>query len=714
MTFKNAKIKITYALIAVSILFYSQVTYASIKDLQNHRDPYYNMQYYLRNFDYEDFSKYGLNYRNQLVIAVIDSGIDFGHEDLSSKIIDEGYNFIDYNSNPEDNTGHGTTVTGVIAAEANNFKGIKGVAGNANIKILPIKALNNNDTYFTEDIVKSINYAIEKEVDIINLSIAQKSYSEEENKAIQRALNKGITIVASSGNDGNGEYMYPASYDGVISVGAVNEENIKSSFSNSNDKVDIVAPGEKILTTDLKNTYSIVKGTSYATAYVSGIVGLMKAIKPELSPGEIKEILQNTADDKGDLGYDRHYGHGLINPYKALEGTANSTSGIIPLQGAEFNKRDISIYSGEISEIIEYKVYPKEANHINLQLKADNNDIIRVNQRGQIIGIEEGTTLLKLINSKDRILDTMEVRVLKRSEELEVKEAVNLDKEWEIKFNKEIQREIDHQAIKVIDSSGERLETNLCLSQDQKTLRVKPYEDYKENKRYTLYISDKIKAETGENLKHSIRMTFITKPKKDIGTKLLAKTESTSEISLYWDPVLNAKYYIYWSDEFDGVYTPFKNEDGSRRSFMWFPETCLRNIRIPAGTTRYYKIKTIVGNEESSFSNIAYETTELNHDERVIKYIKEGYHNKYDHITIKNAFESYFTLSKWGYYSHRNNQHLVEYKGYHSDKGVATEIKISFLVNEDINDYKIDSIEKDRKRISKEDEERLIRKIFFD
>src|SRR5699024_3200404 len=121
---------------------------------------------------------------------------------------------------------------------------------------------------------------------------------------------QGSIVVAAAGNDGSNEYQYPASYDGVISVGSVGPELKYSDFTQYNDKVDLVAPGENIFTTvdwakdPYANDYAYVNGTSFAAPHVSGIAALMSAVKPSISPDEFIEAIKTTSTDLGDPGYD--------------------------------------------------------------------------------------------------------------------------------------------------------------------------------------------------------------------------------------------------------------------------------------------------------------------------------------------------------------------------------------------------------------------------
>ncbi len=253
--------------------------------------------------------------KKNTVVAVIDSGVAIDHEDLKERIQPGGYNFYSNNTNVTDVNGHGTMVSGVIAAASGNGIGISGMTGAYNTKVLPIKVSHLTGTSYLSDIVQAIDFATSAKVDVINLSLGGSQYSAIENAAIQRAIQAGITVVAAAGNEaleGN-PFSYPASYDHVISVGAVNRQNKRASFSNYNPYVTLVAPGTDIFTTTLDNSYKSVSGTSFSSPIVAGAVAMAKSLNPNITTDQMESLLENTATDLGVNGKDSHYGAGLLN-----------------------------------------------------------------------------------------------------------------------------------------------------------------------------------------------------------------------------------------------------------------------------------------------------------------------------------------------------------------------------------------------------------------
>ncbi|AKG05823.1 intracellular serine protease (plasmid) [Salimicrobium jeotgali] len=227
-------------------------------------------------------------YGKGVVTAIIDTGCDTNHPDLKEGIIG-GHNFTEeHNSDAsiiEDLNGHGTHVAGTLAG-AINKTGIVGVAPGADLLIL--KALNKEGTGSIQALIKAIDYAIDwrgenqEQVRIISVSLGLKKHNEKLHKAIKRAVNNDIIVVASSGNDGDGslktdEFRYPGAYKEVQQVGAIDKDHAPdvAYFSNTNDEVDVYAPGVSIYSTSLDGEFRSLSGTSMATPHVAGAVALL-------------------------------------------------------------------------------------------------------------------------------------------------------------------------------------------------------------------------------------------------------------------------------------------------------------------------------------------------------------------------------------------------------------------------------------------------------
>lgn len=253
------------------------------------------------------------NGSEDIVIAIIDTGVDLDHPDLVNSII-SGKDYVNNDMVPQDDDGHGTAVAGVIVANSENDIGIKGVASNC--KIMPLKVLDNTGDGYLSDVVNSIIYAADNGVNIINLSLGGGT-SQILYDAIKYAYDKGVVIVAASGNT-NSDILYPAAYDEVIAVGSIDNKDDKSSFSNYGKEISIVSPGNEILTTALDGDLVKTSGTSISTPFVSGAAALILSINPNLTNDEVRWILESTSNDLGNIGFDNYFGYGVLDTYNTI------------------------------------------------------------------------------------------------------------------------------------------------------------------------------------------------------------------------------------------------------------------------------------------------------------------------------------------------------------------------------------------------------------
>lgn len=304
-----------------------------------------------------------------ITVAVIDSGVDPNHPDLvdhllkledvyneekGSDIYRNAINAEVINFGGRDGNGHGTHVTGIIAASMNNGIGVAGVAGGG-IKILPIKATDYAGNTDAATLTAAFQRAIDKNVKVINISIGGPPSKSTQAlvDVIRLALQKNISIVSATGNESDRSHgvvspiTVPAAYSGVIGVGAHTELDRVASYSNGGAEIDLVAPGGGGRSAALRegqqiwstwpsyNTfefyakrvtstyYAATSGTSMACPHVTGVVALMLAREPNLTPAQIRARLIATADDIGVPGYDDDSGYGKLNAYRALKWTGH-------------------------------------------------------------------------------------------------------------------------------------------------------------------------------------------------------------------------------------------------------------------------------------------------------------------------------------------------------------------------------------------------------
>ncbi|GAA0137280.1 hypothetical protein YSY43_41210 [Paenibacillus sp. YSY-4.3] len=295
---------------------------ASDVQLKEGRDPLYEQQWgHIAVQAAEAWSRIsGMNVPDsrEIIVAVLDSGIDTDHPDLQGRFL-KGYNAIEDSEQVEDDFGHGTAVSGIINAVYANDIGVTGIAGRYPVRILPIKVLDQYGNGSTFSVIRGIEKAIEDGADVINLSLSGNGNSYLLQEAVRKAVDHGIIVVAAAGNhaDHTSGY-YPAMYPETIAVSAVTETGSFAAFSNYGTPIDLTAPGERILTTMPFGDFEYHDGTSLAAPYVSGAAALMKLARPDWGVQEIRTALEQSAKDLGDPGYDIYFGHGLLQIDSAL------------------------------------------------------------------------------------------------------------------------------------------------------------------------------------------------------------------------------------------------------------------------------------------------------------------------------------------------------------------------------------------------------------
>lgn len=284
-----------------------------------------------------------------IVVAVVDTGVDYNHEDLDANnwenagetagnsvdddangYVDDkyGYDFIGSiftevhaDNDPDDEYGHGTHVSGIIAAE-NNSVGVRGVAPSATI--MPVKVLDASGWGWDSAIAEGIRYAVNNGANIINMSLGGSYYSRTLKEAIDYAETNNVLIVASAGNSSSySSIQYPAIFSNVVSVGASDEDGYKTYYSNWG-KVDVIAPGDDIISSVPGNLYASYSGTSMSSPHVAGVAALIMQVKGLTNPAAVRHVLETTTTDFGtQAGPDYVTGQGMVN---ALAATGTLTA----------------------------------------------------------------------------------------------------------------------------------------------------------------------------------------------------------------------------------------------------------------------------------------------------------------------------------------------------------------------------------------------------
>ncbi len=262
---------------------------------------------------------------NSVIIAIVDTGVNATHIDLSSKVL-AGYNAI--TSSPialgaqSDDNGHGTAVAGVAGAESNNSQGVAGASWGA--KLMPIKVLNADGEGVASDVAAGIYYAVDQGAKIINLSLGGEEPSVTLQEAVESAYRAGVVVFAASGNENKAVVSYPARYSSVLAVGGTDANDRRWAEgvglgSNYGSELDIVAPAKNIYTTGVAGGYVMGTGTSLATPLVSGAAALLLSTCPVCSVDDLTGIITRAVDKVPAMGsnnFTTTYGYGRVNFYK--------------------------------------------------------------------------------------------------------------------------------------------------------------------------------------------------------------------------------------------------------------------------------------------------------------------------------------------------------------------------------------------------------------
>ncbi len=368
---------------------------------------------------------------HKVIIAVIDSGIDLNHPDLKANIwinkgeipgnridddhngyIDDvyGWNFISGNNNISDDDGHGTHVAGIIAAVGNNSKGVTGVMWSATI--MPLKFLDNEGNGYVDDAVSAVRYATKMGASIISCSWGGSEYSQALKDVIDAS---SALVVCAAGNRGSGTNddispVYPACFTSknIISVAATDTSDVLASFSDYGlNSVDVAAPGTHICSTLPGSQYGYMQGTSMAVPYVTGLAGLIKSIRPDLSALQIKYTILNNVDYISSLAGKILTG-GRINALKALTNIiTDSTAPAVSVNlkgGSYYSPLNLTLTSSEPATIY-YTL--NGSNPTRNSLVYTGPIILKTSQTIKFMAIDRSGTLSYVYTDKYKIYRTV-------------------------------------------------------------------------------------------------------------------------------------------------------------------------------------------------------------------------------------------------------------------------------------------------------------------
>ena len=337
-----------------------------------------------------------------VVVAVIDTGVDYTHPDLQGNIwinevelnghkgvdddengyIDDvhGYDFAYQDGEPLDDFSHGTHIAGIIAARGNNNTNVSGICWNATI--MAVKAKDPDTLGQASGISEAIYYAVSNGADVLSNSWGMNPPSNLLYDAFQYAYSQGVVAVASAGNDGSNNVFYPAGYSSVISVGASGQNDQRASFSNYGDWVDLMAPGVNILSLSYYGGMRTWQGTSMACPHVSGACALMLSVNPYLTPDEVRQIVMSSGDTIAS-GICRS--NARVNLFKAVSSVISSTGAV------HFDSDTYSCASTISVSVTDADLKASAA--CNVVLTTDNNDVetLTLTENTPAIGVFQGS-----------------------------------------------------------------------------------------------------------------------------------------------------------------------------------------------------------------------------------------------------------------------------------------------------------------------------------
>lgn len=253
---------------------------------------------------------------SDIIVAVLDTGIRKSHNDFTDALMMQGYDYVNNDNNPNDDCGHGTHVSGTVGATTGNALGVAGMSQSSiwHGKVLSPFLFGITCSGSNADIADAIYDATDVVgAHIISMSLGGASGSATLKNAVDHAWNNGVVVVAAAGNDNGGSVNYPAAYESVIAVSALDQDLTIASYSSVGPQVEITAPGSNVLSTynSNDNSYSSLSGTSMAAPHVAGALALAFSAAPDTTGAQMRQALADTAEDLGAAGRDNLYGHGL-------------------------------------------------------------------------------------------------------------------------------------------------------------------------------------------------------------------------------------------------------------------------------------------------------------------------------------------------------------------------------------------------------------------
>lgn len=258
---------------------------------------------------------------SDVIVAILDTGVTTTLSEFQGRVV-PGFDFVNNDSDPTDDHGHGTRIAGVMGATANNNVRVAGV--NWHCKIMPVKVLDEENLGRYSDWISGINFAVANGAHVINLSSGGGSNSTSLSNTVRNAINSGVIFITITHNDGKNNIRLPGRIEEAITVGSSEASDVWSDFSNYGSRIDIVAPGRTIYSVSNDGGIRSATGTSYSAPQVAGVAALLLSIIPDMNQETVHTLLRLGADDqvgdsKDTAGFDIYHGWGRLNAYQSLQ-----------------------------------------------------------------------------------------------------------------------------------------------------------------------------------------------------------------------------------------------------------------------------------------------------------------------------------------------------------------------------------------------------------
>ena len=366
-------------------------------------------------------------------IAVIDSGLVSNSADLDYSHILEGYDYVTGkpmggqsadNEELTDTSGHGTRIIGILQAISNNETGIAGLLSEADI--IPLRISGGKTQAASEQVAQTIRDAVDKygtdviatSVDLIDTTALKE--------AIAYAAEKNVLVVAANGNSGSADstmdaYVYPAAYDSVIAVGAVDQTGTVKVNSTKNDKVDVVAPGNKIVSLGLSAMgyrCTLKSGTSFSSPYVSAMAAALKQNYPDATVAQFRNLLINTSQDKGDAGYDNSYGYGLIDMASYAVAAKNKFKVTLDKESAILTNGYSQTLTASVEKSGIWEIQPDTK---DVTWSSSDETVVKVDETGKVQALKQGKAVVTATAKADGVSQaTCEITVTARRNNIHI------------------------------------------------------------------------------------------------------------------------------------------------------------------------------------------------------------------------------------------------------------------------------------------------------